>query len=353
MYAGAFRPIEARATAYSHPDVRRPVPILSPQTKPTIVFIGVTTEGSSIHRVFPAWARRLGLEAEILGLDLAPRSDPAVYRDAVRAIREDPLVRGAAITTHKLALYDACYDLFDEFDAYAEAMAEVSCISKRGDRLRCGAKDPVTSGLALDGFVPKTHFARAPTDVFVIGAGGSSIALTWHLMQRRPGVAAPARIFVSDRDPDRLAEIARIHAGIETDSELVYVLADRREANDAIVARLQERSLVVNATGLGKDAPGSPLTADAVFPHRGIAWDFNYRGELVFLDLARAQRHDRELEIEDGWTYFLHGWLAAIAEIFDIDIPTSGPRFEELASLAAESMAAAHQAPVRSVFAGH
>ncbi len=316
------------------------MPILSQRTKPTIVFIGVTTEGSSIYRVFPAWARRLGLEAEILGLDLAPRSDPAVYREAVRAIREDPLVRGAAITTHKLALFAACRDVFDEIDSYAEAMTEASCISKRDERLRCSAKDPITSGLALASFVPQTYFALAPTDVFAIGAGGSSIALTWHLMRRRPGIAAPARIFISDRDPDRLAEIARIHRDIETDCELFYVLADRPAENDAVLARLQPGSLVVNATGLGKDAPGSPLTAEAVFPHHGIAWDFNYRGELVFLDLARAQRHDRELQIEDGWTYFVHGWLAAVAEIFEIDIPSAGPLFEALKTDAADAMAA-------------
>lgn len=316
------------------------MPRLAPATKPTIAFIGVTTGSSSILRVFPEWARRLGIDAEIVGVDFAPRSDPAAYRSAVEELRDDPLLRGALVTTHKLALYDACRDLFDEIDPHAEAMGEVSCISKRGDRLRCDAKDPVTAGLALDGFLPPDHFGAAAADVFAIGAGGSSIALTWHLMRRRPGVAAPARIIVSDRDPERLAAIERIHGWIETDAACSYVLAERPGANDAVLAELRRGSLIVNATGLGKDAPGSPLTSAAVFPEMGIVWDLNYRGELVFLDQARLQERARALRIENGWSYFVHGWLAAIAEVFDIDIPSAGPEFDELTKIAADASAA-------------
>ena len=95
------------------------MPRLFHATKATIAFIGVTTGGSSILRVFPAWAHRLGLEANIVGVDFAPRSDPAAYRAAVEALRDDPLLRGALVTTHKLALYDACRDLFDEIDPHA------------------------------------------------------------------------------------------------------------------------------------------------------------------------------------------------------------------------------------------
>lgn len=316
------------------------MPRLIHATKPTIAFFGVTTAGSSILRVFPAWAHRLGLDADIVGVDFTPLSDPAAYRAAVEGLRDDPLIRGALVTTHKLALYDACRDLFDDIDSHAEAMGEVSCISKRGDRLRCAAKDPVTAGLALDGFLPANAFAGGPADVFSIGAGGSSIALTWHLMRRRPGVTAPNRVIVSDRDAARLAEIERIHEGTPSDSKRSYILAERPDANDAVLASLRPGSLVVNATGLGKDAPGSPLTAEAVFPERGIAWDLNYRGDLVFLDQARAQQRERELQVEDGWTYFLYGWLAAIAEVFDIAIPSKGPAFDELARIAADAATA-------------
>ena len=62
-----------------------------------------------------------------------------------------------------------------------------------------------------------------------------------------------------------------------------YHHCPRPEDNDRLVGRLKPSSLVVNATGLGKDAPGSPITDNAQFPAKGIAWDFNYRGELAFL----------------------------------------------------------------------
>ena len=90
----------------------------------------------------------------------------------------------------------------------------------------------------------------------------------------------------------------------------------------------------MNATGLGKDAPGSPLTAAARFPERAIVWDLNYRGDLVLLDQARAQAHERMLQIEDGWTYFLHGWTQVIAEVFHIDIPVRGAGFEAISAIA-------------------
>ena len=93
-------------------------------------------------------------------------------------------------------------------------------------------------------------------------------------------------------------------------------------------------SLVINATGLGKDAPGSPLTGAAVFPERGLVWELNYRGDLVFLDQARAQEQARHLAVHDGWVYFLHGWTQVIGEVFHTEIPTSGPAFDRLSEIA-------------------
>ena len=66
-----------------------------------------------------------------------------------------------------------------------------------------------------------------------------------------------------------------------------------------------------------------------------MVWEFNYRGELVFLEQARAQQVARNLQIEDGWTYFLHGWTRVIADVFDRDIPIRGPVFDELGQIAA------------------
>ena len=306
--------------------------------RPTLYFIGVSTGSSSIMRVFPAWAEFLGLErAAIQGIDFPLHAEPSRYREAVAFIKSDPLSLGALVTTHKIDLYDACRDLFDVVDPHAALMGEASCLSKRDGRLIAHAKDPITGGLTLDGFLPEDHFARTGAEVFVMGAGGSAIAMTWHLMRRARGADVPSGILVSDRDPARLAALRRIHAQVESDVPCAYIDARTPGANDAVLARLRSGALVVNATGLGKDAPGSPLTDTALFPERGIVWELNYRGDLVFLAQARAQQQVRGLQIEDGWIYFLHGWTRIIAEVFDIEIPTAGPLFDEIARIAAAS----------------
>ena len=241
-----------------------------PATRPTLHFIGVTTGKSSIMKVFPAWAEYLGLhDAVIAGIDFPLHAAPEAYRAAVRFIKQDPLSLGALVTTHKIDLYEACRGLFDKEDAFARLMGEASCISKRGAALICHAKDPISSGLAIDGFLPPGHFARTGAEVFSIGAGGSTIALTWHLMRRERGANVPSRIVVSNRSAPRLAAIERVHREIDTAVPVEYLLAPTPRENDAIVTALKSGSMVVNATGLGKDAPGSPISDNARLPRAG------------------------------------------------------------------------------------
>ena len=103
---------------------------------PTMYFIGVSTQHSSIMRVFPIWARALGhADTVIKGIDCPLHADPEIYREIVRFIRSDPLSLGALVTTHKIDLFNACEDLFDEIDPYAKQLSEVSGIYKSGGRL--------------------------------------------------------------------------------------------------------------------------------------------------------------------------------------------------------------------------
>ena len=307
----------------------------APATQPTFYFIGVTTGKSSIMQVFPAWADHLGLKGAVIkGMDFPLHAPASAYRAAVQFIKADPLSLGALVTTHKIDLFKACRDLFEVIDPHARLMEEVSCISKRDGNLVCHAKDPISSGLALDAFLPVDHFARTGADVFSMGAGGSTIALIWHLMQKSRGGNVPRGIIVSDRSQARLDEIARIHSEIPSTAQLEYVLAATPQINDDIVSRLKPGSLVINATGLGKDAPGSPLTDDARFPKDGIAWELNYRGDLVFLDQARRQQKQSNLLIENGWAYFIYGWTLVIAEVFQVKIAQRGPSFEAISKIA-------------------
>lgn len=309
-----------------------------PATQPTLYFIGVTTGKSSIMKVFPAWAEYLGLkDAVIKGIDFKLHDDPEAYREAVEFIRNDPLSMGALVTTHKIDLFHACRDMFDVIDPHALLMDETSCISKKDGKLICHAKDPISSGLAIDGFLGADYFERTGADLFSMGAGGSTIAITWHLMRKARGKNVPGRIIVSNRSQHRLDEIKRIHAEVASDVTVEYILAPRPEDNDAVLDNLKPGSFIINATGLGKDAPGSPLSNAAVIPEKAVVWDLNYRGNLIFLDQARAQEQAKSLHVVDGWTYFIHGWTQVIAEVFHIDIPTSGPAFERISEIAIEA----------------
>jgi shikimate 5-dehydrogenase len=78
--------------------------------------------------------------------------------------------------------------------------------------------------------------------------------------------------------------------------------------------------MVINATGMGKDSPGSPITDAAEFPEHGIAWELNYRGDLQFLRQALEQRQRRGLDVQDGWRYFIHGWAVVMEEVFELSI---------------------------------
>ena len=308
---------------------------LKAATTPTFYFIGVTTSSSSIRDVFPRWARALNLGVvELVGIDLPLHAPASHYRAVVSFLKGDPFSLGALVTTHKIDLFAAAEDLFDEIDPLARLMAEVSCLSKRGGLFRAHAKDPISSGHALDAFLPPGYFQAEPTDVVIFGAGGSAIAIDWYLSQPSRGADRPVRITVTNRSPSRLDTLAVIHEISDSGVPLQTVVAPNPEDNDRVLASARKRSVVINATGLGKDAPGSPLSVAVAFPEEAVVWDLNYRGELVFLDQARLAAVERGLRIEDGWTYFLHGWTQVIAEVFNIPIPQSGPKFDELAELA-------------------
>jgi shikimate 5-dehydrogenase len=307
-------------------------------TERTMYFIGVTTGSSSIMKVFPAWARHLELNAVIRGIDFAPNAAPERYSEAVAFIRNDPLSLGALVTTHKMNLLKAAHALFDELDPYARTLHEVSSISKRAGRLIGHAKDPISAGAALEAIVDDGYWRRTGATLCLLGSGGSSLALSLYLHNKaKSGGDVPARIVVTARRDSSLEEMRQVHASIGFAIATEYVLTPEPSDADAVVGRLPAHSMVVNATGLGKDRPGSPITDAAVLPATGIVWEFNYRGALVFLEQANAQKTPRALTVVDGWVYFIHGWTRVIAEVFDVDIPSSGPQFEVMSQLAIDA----------------
>ncbi len=304
---------------------------------PTFYYIGVSTGKSSIKRVFPAWAEHLGLGGTpFIVNDCRIHDEPEIYRKVVKFLKEDEHSLGALVTSHKLDLFQAAREYFDEVDSYAELLGETSCISKRSKKLWAHAKDPITAGLSYEAFVPSDHWQQTGGEMCIIGAGGASLELTCYLMENLPSTNWPSTIHVTNRSKARLEEMKKIHEKINPGIKFTYNHCPKFEQNDKIVNNLKPYSLVINGTGLGKDYPGSPVTDSVEFPKNGMVWDYNYRGDLHFLVQARKQQEEKNLHVEDGWIYFIHGWTRVIAEVFHIDIPTSGPEFDVISHIAAE-----------------
>jgi shikimate 5-dehydrogenase len=288
---------------------------------PTFYFVGVTTGKSSINKVFPLWVKELGRADVILeGVDLKIHDNREAYRQAVVQIKYDPLSLGGLVTTHKIDLLNAARDMFDYLDPYAEICGEVSSISKRDGALEGHAKDPISSGLSLDAVLGQDYFARTGGQVLCFGAGGSAVAISLHLINKSNPGDHPKRFVVVNRSTPRLESLRSMVEGLDTDIPFDFIHNQDPQRNDAIMAGMPKGSIVINATGMGKDRPGSPVTDTGLFPGNGIAWELNYRGELGFMHQALAQKETRNVTVEDGWLYFLHGWTQVIAQVLHITI---------------------------------
>jgi shikimate 5-dehydrogenase len=172
---------------------------------------------------------------------------------------------------------------------------------------------------ALDRLVPKTHWRAFPqARVACLGAGGAGVAIGVGLTQRIGTALGPAGVVIADRDP------ARVHHAIATltragapEGWAVGIATDGATARtDCLVASLPPGTVVVNATGMGKDVPGSPVSDRVRFPDGGIARDLNYRGDRPFLRQASAQASARGLAVVDGWDYFAISWALHVARVF-------------------------------------
>jgi shikimate dehydrogenase len=294
-----------------------------------MLFIGVSTSGSSIFDLFPSWAQILGIEASIEGYDISLGAPSDAFRAAVEHVAAASAALGALVTTHKVDIYRHAGDLFGELDTNARLCREVSCISKRNGALVGHAKDPITAGRALGEFLPPERW-RGGAHALCLGAGGAGTAIAVYLARSERG---PDELVVTDTDTRRLETLRAALVELDSSLPVRLVQVGSVEESDALL-RLPPGSLVVNATGLGKDAPGSPISDRALFPEGAVVWELNYRGDLHFLEQARSQQGARRLEIHDGWRYFLHGWSEVIAEVFHLELTPE--RFDRLAE-AAES----------------
>ena len=296
-------------------------------------FVGVTTNQSKINQLFPLWMNVLGREDVVIrGINHPLNHTANAYRRSVDHIKTAPNVLGALVTAHKLNMLAASRDLFDYLDPLAEEIAEISCISKPDGKLFGFAKDPITVGKALNEIVGDGYFGQTGADICCFGAGGAAVALLRYFMQQNDDGNKPRTFTAVDILPERLAHMEKVAQKGDHGMEVNLVHSQSSAENDKLLENLPEKSMVINATGLGKDRPGSPLTNTAIFPKNGIVWEFNYRGERPFYHLALSQKESQNLQIEDGWDYFIHGWSEVIAEVLDFEL--TDELFQELKTVA-------------------
>ena len=283
-------------------------------------FIGVTTGQSMIMRLFPIWAEVLGIQGtRMYGVDLPPGVEGQKIRETVQELRANSDDLGALVTTHKLAVWEEASDLFVKVDEHATRLQEISCISKdKYGKLIGHAKDPITSGKAMESIMGKDHWQSHPkAEAMVLGCGGAGTAIIEQLLSREEG-NVPQKITGLEHNRGRLKKVRNDFFNIKK-----LILEESESSGETvagIMSRLPPNSLIVNATGMGKDLPGSPVPKSIDFPEQAIVWELNYRGSLEFYRHAQEQEASRKLRIHDGWDYFLLGWSSVMEEVFHFEL---------------------------------
>jgi shikimate dehydrogenase len=298
-----------------------------------IWFVGVSTAGSTALTAFPSWARSLNLDAVLVGVDVDQNAPSDAYRQLVARFRASADVIGAVITGHKARFFEAAGDQLDAVSDAARACREISVLRRDADRI-CGTAIEVrSSGTALTELIPADHWATSAGELLILGTGGTAAALIAAIFDSpRAGSGCPPAVHLIDLVPDRAERLAE-HLGHLSPGTAVSVQGVDQAGS--VLARLPAASLIVNATGVGKDVPGSPIPLPAQWPDQATFWEINYRGELPLLKDATAQTPARQLNVHDGWKLFIAGWIEALGAILDRQLTTEDRGAIERAALAA------------------
>ena len=300
--------------------------------KKVMEFLGVHTGGSLSLRFFPNWTQVLGIEGAYLrGVDLPLDGSLDAHHKAIECIKHDPNIYGALVTSHKLSVVRAAGQLIDCYTDTATLTGEVSALYKREGQLWGHAVDPQNCGYAMDHFLPANWWVENNTSgILALGGGGATIALLVNLLKQASH--CPAFIKIVEKRRDNLNHCAQLVEQLNpqnTSVELIH--CHDPMVCDQMISELPSHSMVINATGMGKDIPGSPVTNAESFPMNGIVWELNYRGDRPFLRQAMDQSIAKNLIVADGWYYFLRGWSSVIGLVFDI--PITDVRFRDFCAV--------------------
>ena len=178
------------------------------------------------HAGVSGLGEHLGLgEVEICGHDFAMHAPSESYREVVRAIASDPMELGALSRPTRSTCSPPAGTCSTSSTPTRSCAGKCRLCPSADGLFRAHAKDPISSGRALDEFVEPGYWAsgagrrqdaagrsrartpvggrRAPgpggrrahrrsrSEVLLFGAGGSNLAISLHLMTGRPSDDRP------------------------------------------------------------------------------------------------------------------------------------------------------------------
>lgn len=290
-----------------------------------IYFLGVRTRGSASHKAFPAWMRAIGWSASLVGVDMALNSSCAGYGEFLARMKEDEYCAGAQITSHKVGVFECLADQLDSLDPDARSLGEVGAVSVAAGALTGFSPDMLALADELTRLLAAEDSSTNAREVIILGGGGAGRAVA--LTSARFGTGIVPKITITECDAAIRADLeARLNTSLPSADRVRLQVRDGAD-NDEIVRNAPARSLLVNATGRGKDIEGSPVSEGTIFPVESIAWDLNYRGDLRFLHQARAQHRSNGVQVLDGWDYFLRNWYVCLQRLANHE--PSEYRFEQ------------------------
>lgn len=272
----------------------------------SVYYVGITAHASAGARCLPLWSEAMSLPIRLVCVNAPPGSS----RDALLSLlRSDESAVGALFTGHKA-------ELGRDLGGYASVtndvrrLNEVGTLRVKDGGLHASAHDVAASRHVIEDFLGHALWQHGGRQAVVLGAGGAGLAVATELA-RHPAVE---RVVITEASAERQREVRRILATEPAGARIELLAAS---LNNDVVAAALPGALVVNATGMGKDVPGSPLTEGTPLPARSLFWELNYRGERPFLTRVRAAAADSGGRAADGWDFFVRSWYEALRTIFD------------------------------------